>query len=117
MATASSNLYLSLKDSRDCRTARDGRDFMSELKDNAALSRFEMVEAGQTVFADYRRAGGRLFIDHVEAPVALRGGGAAGRFMEALVEMARGEGATLVPICGYAAAWLQRHPDRARGVV
>ena len=90
---------------------------MSELKDNADLSRFEMVEAGQTVFADYRRAGARLFIDHVEAPVALRGTGAAGRFMEALVETARAEGATLVPICGYAAAWLQRHPQQARGVV
>ena len=90
---------------------------MSELKDNAALSRFEMVEAGQTVFADYRRAGSRLFIDHVEAPIALRGTGAAGRFMEGLVETARGEGATLVPICSYAVAWLQRHPELARGAV
>jgi hypothetical protein len=83
---------------------------MPELKDNRALGRFEMVENGLTVFADYRREGGRLFIDHVEAPTPLRCSGAAGRFMEALVETARAEGARLVPICSYAAAWLQRHP-------
>jgi hypothetical protein len=90
---------------------------MSELKDNRAAGRFEMEEAGQVVFADYRRAGSRLIIDHVEAPMALRGTGAAGRFMEALVETARAERATLVPICSYAAIWLQRHPELTQGVV
>ena len=90
---------------------------MSELKDNRAVSRFEMDVAGQTVFADYRRQGERLIIDHVEAPPALRGTGAAGRFMEALVAEARAEGATLVPICSYAAVWLRRHPALAQGVV
>jgi len=86
---------------------------MPELKDNLALGRFEMIEQGQTVFADYRRDEGRLFIDHVEAPPALRGTGAAGRFMEALVAAARMEGATLVPICSYAVDWLRRHPQPA----
>jgi hypothetical protein len=88
---------------------------MPELKDNRALSRFELEEAGQTVFADYRRSGGRLYIDHVEAPPSLRGTGAAGRFMEALVETARAEGARLVPICGYAASWLRRHTETSGG--
>lgn len=90
---------------------------MPELHDDAAHARLEMVEAGHTVFADYRRAGGRLIIDHVEAPEALRGTGAAGRFMEALVAHARANGETIVPICSYAAAWLQRHPEEAKGVV
>lgn len=89
---------------------------MSEVKDNPERSRFEMVEAGQVVFADYRRDGRRLYIDHVEAPTALRGSGAAGRLMAGLVEAARGEGATLKPICSYAVHWLARHPDAARGV-
>jgi uncharacterized protein len=90
---------------------------MSEVKDNPERRRFEMVEAGQVVFADYRRDGARLFIDHVEAPPALRGSGASGRFMEGLVEAARAEGATLVPICSYAVHWLARHPEAARDVV
>ena len=89
---------------------------MPEVKDIPQASRFEMVEAGQVVFADYRRDGRRLYIDHVEAPTALRGTGAAGRFMEGLVAEARREGAMLVPICSYAVAWLRRHPDQAKDV-
>jgi hypothetical protein len=84
---------------------------MTRLRDNAAARRLEMDEGGQTVFAEYRRAGGRLIIEHVEAPAALRGTGAAGRFMEALAADARADGEKIVPLCGYAAAWLQRHPD------
>ena len=89
---------------------------MSVVKDNPQRSRFEMAEAGQIVFADYRRDGSTIYIDHVEAPQALRGSGAAGRFMEGLVEAARAEGARLVPICSYAVHWLARHPQAARYV-
>lgn len=88
---------------------------MSEVHDNPARQRFEMVEQDQIVFADYRRDGRRLFIDHVEAPTSLRGTGAAARFMEGLVAAARAEGSTIVPICSYAVAWLKRHPQRASG--
>lgn len=79
------------------------------LNDNPATGRFEMQEAGHTLFADYRRTAGRLYIDHVEAPEALRGTGAAGRLMAAIAERARNEDEEIVPICGYAAAWLRRN--------
>ena len=90
---------------------------MSQLRDDAVRGRLEMDEQSQVVFADYRREGRRLLIDHVEAPISLRGTGAAGRFMQALTERARREGVTLVPICSYAAHWLARHPEAAAGVV
>ena len=77
--------------------------------DNQSLSRFEMPEDGWTVFADYRLADGRLFIDHVESPVALRGSGAAGRLMALIAQHAREADLQIVPICGYAAAWLKRN--------
>jgi uncharacterized protein len=89
---------------------------MGELRDNVARRRLEMDVQGQVVFADYRRDGQRLFIDHVEAPIALRGSGAAGRFMEALTAHARRDGLTLSPICSYAVHWLQRHPEQAADV-
>ena len=79
---------------------------MSELRDTG--ERYEMDEAGLTSWADYRRSGERLFIDHVESPPALRGTGAAGRLMAALSTDARAKGLKIVPICGYAAAWLRR---------
>jgi predicted GNAT family acetyltransferase len=90
---------------------------MTEVHDNPSRRRFEMIEQGQTVFADYRRDGNRLIIDHVEAPLSLRGTGAAGRFMEGLVAAARAEGSTIVPICSYAVAWLRRHRELASDVV
>ncbi len=80
-------------------------------RDNVAARRFELDEADGTAFADYRRAPGRLIIDHVEAPQALRGTGAAGRLMEAVAAEARREGLRIAPLCGYAAAWMKRHPE------
>jgi predicted GNAT family acetyltransferase len=84
---------------------------MSELRDNTAEGRFEMDEQGMTSWADYRMASGRLYIDHVEAPPALRGTGASGRLMAAVAAEARDRGLRITPICGYAAAWLRRSPE------
>lgn len=81
----------------------------SEVTDNRERSRFELEVDGRIVFANYRRAGGRLAITHVEAPPPLRGTGAAGRLMEGVMEQARAEGVKVTPLCGYAAAWLRRH--------
>ena len=75
---------------------------------NDAAGRFEREEEGQVVFADFRQADGRLILDHVEAPAALRGSGAAGRLMEEIAAYARAEGLRIIPLCGYAAAWLRR---------
>jgi predicted GNAT family acetyltransferase len=80
---------------------------MNTLWDNAAVGRLEMDEAGLRVFADYRLDGTRLIIDHVEAPMPLRGTGAAGRFMTSLAEFARSKDLKVVPLCGYAARWLR----------
>ena len=73
--------------------------------------RYEIVEDGQTVYADYRKAGDRLYIDYVFSPVPLRGSGASGRLMAAVAAQARAEDLKITPICGYAAAWLRRSPD------
>jgi hypothetical protein len=70
-----------------------------------------MDEQGLTSWADYRRNGDTLVIDHVEAPPALRGTGAAGRLMAAVAADARGKDLKIIPICGYAAAWLRRSKD------
>ena len=78
----------------------------SPLRDTGA--RYERDEQGLTSWADYRRVGERLYVDHVEAPAALQGTGASGRLMAALSGDARAKGLKITPICGYAAAWLRR---------
>lgn len=84
---------------------------MSELKDNTAARRFEWSENGATAFANYRQDGARLIIPHVEAPPSLRGTGAAGRLMEAIVAHARKTEVKLLPTCSYAVAWFKRHRE------
>lgn len=89
---------------------------MTDLRDVRAEQRFEQGFAdpeGQlrTVFADYAVQGDARVILHVEADPALRGTGAAGRFMQALAEYARAVGLKLTPRCSYAVAWMKRHPE------
>jgi predicted GNAT family acetyltransferase len=86
---------------------------MTAITDNAAEHRYELVEGGQTAYANYRLDAGRLYIDYVFSPPALRGAGTAGRLMAGLAADARSRGLKITPICGYAAAWLSRHPEYA----
>jgi uncharacterized protein len=83
---------------------------MSDLfTDNSLKSRFEYHVNGKTAFADYRREEGTLYIDYVESPPELRGTGTAGKLMEHIMEVAQKEKLDVVPICGYAAAWMSKH--------
>lgn len=82
---------------------------MSELRDTG--ERYEMDEASETSYADYRKTADRLYIDYVFSPVALRGSGASGRLMAALAADARAQNLKITPICGYAAAWLRRSAE------
>ena len=85
----------------------------ANVTDNPERSRFELDVNGQTVFANYRRQGETVIITHVEAPVALRGSGAAGRLMQGIVELLQQRNEKVVPLCSYAAAWLKRKPEHA----
>ena len=84
---------------------------MPDVIDNTAAGRFELIEQGQTAYADYRRTGGKLVIDYVFSPPSLRGAGTAGRLMQGVVAAARADRLKITPLCGYAAAWLKRHPE------
>jgi predicted GNAT family acetyltransferase len=81
--------------------------------DNIYLHRFELKEKGLVAFANYRRVGEHVIVPHVEAPLALRGTGTAGRLMRGIVEKARAEGLKITPTCTYAAIWFRRHKESA----
>ncbi|MCB8819792.1 GNAT family N-acetyltransferase [Microvirga rosea] len=82
-----------------------------DIRDNVARSRFELEIDGQVVFANYDRRDATLVIRYVEAPPALRGTGAADALMRGIVDIARTEGRTLMPLCSYASVWLRRHRE------
>lgn len=84
---------------------------MDTLRDNKEAGQYELDIDGETVFARYRRADGVLTIQWVEAPPALRGTGAASRLMKLVAGEAKAQRWRVIPVCGYAAAWLRRSPE------
>jgi predicted GNAT family acetyltransferase len=84
---------------------------MDQLRDNTEAKRYELDVDGEIVFANYKRSGGILTIMWVESPPALRGSGAAGRLMKLVAQEARDNNWQIVPVCGYAGAWLRRSPE------
>jgi predicted GNAT family acetyltransferase len=81
--------------------------------DNRAQHRFELAVGGEVAFANYRLEPGRWTITYVETPIALRGGGVAGRLMQGVLEQARRQGVKVTPLCAYAVAYMKRHPEYA----
>ncbi len=82
---------------------------MSDFSNNTDKSRFELEESGHTAIANYRLKDDTIYIDFVEAPPALRGTGAAGKLMGEIVGYAEQKGYDIVPICGYAAHWMDKN--------
>ena len=79
--------------------------------DNPGRHRFELPDQGLITFADYRVDRDRVVILHVETPPQLRGQGSAGRLMTGALQMIRSRGQKVVPVCPYAVAFIQRHPE------
>ena len=84
---------------------------MPAVRDNTALSRFELDVEGGLVFASYRRAPGTVIITHTETPRALRGRGIASELVQGALELIRADGNKVVAGCGFVVDYLRRHPE------
>ncbi len=80
-----------------------------QVTDNTSQQRFELDDGGMTAYAEYHVKDRDLYIDYVFSPPELRGTGTAGRLMEGVMEIARDRDYHVVPVCGYAVAWIKRH--------
>jgi len=83
--------------------------FRDQAEENRMSMDFPDLGSGGEVWVDYARQGDTVALLHVEADQALRGTGAAGRFMQAVADYGRAEGLKFRPRCSYAVAWFQRH--------
>jgi hypothetical protein len=86
------------------------------VSDNQAESRLEVHADGELAELVYRKNGNRLVLVHTEVPKALGGHGIGGKLVLAALDKAVASGMTVVPLCPYARAWLERHPDEAARV-
>jgi uncharacterized protein len=86
---------------------------MSEIRDNAALSRFELDVEDQTAVAYYKRAPGVMTITHTETPAPVRGRGIASRLVRGMLEAARAQRLKVVARCPFVSAYIAKHPEFA----
>jgi uncharacterized protein len=83
----------------------------SSVRENVALSRFELEDHGVTVFMNYRLAGDVISLDHTETPVAARVRGLASRLVAGALDQIRARGLKIVPRCPFVRAFLEKHPE------
>ena len=76
-----------------------------------ASQRFVAVIEGQESVIDYRLTDSTMTITHTGVPSSLRGRGIAGELTRFALETAREHGWKVVPVCSYAASFLQKHPE------
>ncbi|HVX99341.1 MAG TPA: GNAT family N-acetyltransferase [Pseudorhodoplanes sp.] len=81
------------------------------VRDNAALSRFELDTDGAIAFANYERNGEIVSIIHTETPAALRGRGIGSRLIEGVMTLLRQQRLKVRPLCGFARRVIAQHPE------
>jgi uncharacterized protein len=83
----------------------------STVRQNTALSRFELEAFGATAVANYRLAGGAMTFTHTETPAHLRGHGIASRLVEGALAQARAQGLKVRAGCDFVRDYLARHRE------
>jgi predicted GNAT family acetyltransferase len=86
-------------------------EIFSSVRDNAALSRFELDAGGYTAFADYRLSPGVITFLHTEVPPQLRQRGIGSQLVQGALQAARARGLTVVPRCSFVAHFIDTHPE------
>ena len=80
--------------------------------DGPSKGRYQMTVDGVEAEMTYSRAGDTLvIIDHTDVPDALRGRRVGERMVRQAVEDARREGFAIIPLCPFAKATIDRHPE------
>lgn len=89
---------------------------MSEIvvtrEDGPSGGRYLTTIEGHTAEMTYSKAGAtRIIIDHTGVPDALRGKDAGQALVKRAVEDARAAGIKIIPLCPFAKAQIEKHPE------
>ena len=83
---------------------------MATVRNNSALSRYELDAGGATAVLNYRLSNGVLSLVHTETPPQARGQGVASRLVQVALDDARAHGLKVVPRCPFVSAFIDAHP-------
>ena len=81
------------------------------VRDNTALSRFELDANGVTAFVTYQLGDGVITLQHTETPPQARGQGIASKLIEGTLAMVRARGLKVIPNCSFVRAYIAKHPE------
>ena len=84
----------------------------AEVRDNRALSRFELERDGRIAFLVYQRQPDAVVLVHTEVPPELRGHHVGDALVRGALAAIEAEGLRMVPVCPFVQAYLRRHPQR-----
>lgn len=82
-----------------------------QITNDQASGRFQTEVDGYTAELTYRLTGDRMVITHTGVPPAIEGRGIGSALVRAAVEDATARDLTIVPLCPFVGAWLDRHPE------
>lgn len=88
---------------------------MPDVVHNAPEHRFELRLSEGLGRLDYRLEGTRMLLLHTAVPEAAEGQGHASALTRAALDHAREAGLEVVPLCPFARAYLERHPEEGVG--
>jgi len=83
------------------------------VRDNTERQRFELEADDHIAFANYKRDDGVLTMLHTEVPKELEGRGIGSALIRGVLDTARGEGLKVNPLCPFAKAYIDKHPEYA----
>lgn len=76
---------------------------MSDVTNNEAKRRYELVVDGVTAFAEYRLVGNRINFHHTLVPEEIGGRGVGGRLVKAALDDAEARGLEVEASCSFVA--------------
>ena len=82
-----------------------------DIRDNAAVGRFEVEIEGHVAFAEYRVLGSGVLFPHTEVPAALEGKGVGSALVRHGMAFARERNLKVIPVCTFFAGYIRKHPE------
>jgi predicted GNAT family acetyltransferase len=81
------------------------------VRNNAALSCFELEAEGGTAVANYRLEDGVMTFFRTETPAHLQGRGIASQLVRGALDEARAKALKVKPRCSFVGQYMARHPE------
>jgi uncharacterized protein len=92
--------------------AADSSAVEPAIVNNPEASRYELRLGDRLIgVAVYRRRNGRIVLTHTEVDESCSGRGFGSALVDAALEDARRQAATVVPLCPFVADYIRRHPE------